>query len=88
MRSNFLLIAFLLLTAMGFAQNVDVSGSVLDLGTGEPIPSVNIFAKDYKIGTSTDFDGNFTLSNVPVGVTLIFSYVGYNNYEYKVNNSI
>ncbi|MBF04927.1 MAG: SusC/RagA family protein [Flavobacterium sp.] len=87
MRSNFLLIAFLLLTAMGFAQNVDVSGSVLDLGTGEPIPSVNIFAKDYKIGTSTDFDGNFTLSNVPVGVTLIFSYVGYNNYEYKVTKS-
>ena len=61
MRSNFLLIAFLFLTAMGFAQNVDVSGSVLDLGTGEPIPSVNIFAKDYKIGTSTDFDGNFAL---------------------------
>ncbi|MVO09347.1 SusC/RagA family TonB-linked outer membrane protein [Flavobacterium sp. TP390] len=87
MRSNFLLIAFLLLTAMGFAQNVDVSGSVLDLGTGEPIPSVNIFAKDYKIGTSTDFDGNFTLSNVPVGVTLVFSYVGYNNYEYKVTKS-
>ncbi|NHN24803.1 TonB-dependent receptor [Flavobacterium jejuense] len=84
MRSNFLLIAFLLLTCMGFSQTVDISGSVYDSGTGEPIPSVNVFAKDYKIGTATDFDGNFTLSKVPIGVTLIFSYVGYTDYEYKV----
>jgi len=87
MRSNFLLITLLLFTSIGFSQTVDVSGSVFDSGTGEPIPSVNIFAKDYKIGTSTDFDGNFTLSNVPVGVTLVFSYVGYLNYEYKVTQT-
>lgn len=87
MRSNFLLIAFLLLTSFGFSQNVDVSGSVLDAGTGEPIPSVNIFARDYKIGTATDFDGNFKLSNVPIGVTLVFSYVGYSDYEYKVTQT-
>ena len=87
MRSNFLLIAFLLLTSFGFSQNVDVSGSVLDAGTGEPIPSVNIFARDYKVGTTTDFDGNFKLSNVPIGVTLVFSYVGYSDYEYKVTKT-
>lgn len=87
MRSNFLLFTFLLITSIGLSQNVDVSGNVVESGTGLPIPSVNIFAKDSKIGTSTDFDGNFTLKNVPVGVTLIFSYVGYLNYEYKVTKS-
>jgi len=38
-------------------------------------------------GASTDFDGNFTISNVQKGETLVFSFIGYNTKEFLVNNA-
>jgi len=55
----FIAIAFLFSPAL-FAQSV-VTGNVKDAKTGEPIPGVNIKIVGKALGTSTDFDGNFTL---------------------------
>lgn len=55
----FIAIAFLFSSAL-FAQSV-VTGNVKDAKTGEPIPGVNIKIVGKALGTSTDFDGNFTL---------------------------
>ncbi len=67
------------------AQNVEISGNVQDNG-GFPIPGVNVIVLNTTKGTVTDFDGNFTLSDVSIGATLSFSYVGYVTKELVVQN--
>lgn len=89
MKSNYLLILFLFLSSFGFAQGYDIGGVVKETGSGLPIPGVNVQVKNSTIGTATDMDGRFSLKGVSSGATLIFSYLGYKNLEYKVvsNNS-
>ena len=58
-----------------FAQTV--KGKVTSGGFS--LPGVSIVVQGTKNGTTTDFDGSFTLNNVDPKATLIFSYVGYKN---------
>lgn len=62
-----------------------IQGSVTDSETKEAVPFANVIIKDSKVGTTTDIDGNFKLE-IPKElfnkeVTLVFSYVGYEQYE-------
>jgi TonB-linked SusC/RagA family outer membrane protein len=68
------------------AQNLDIEGTVKDAATGQPLPGVNIVIKGTAQGASTDFDGNFTLSNVPVNSVLVVSYLGFKTKEITVTN--
>ncbi|OYQ32217.1 SusC/RagA family TonB-linked outer membrane protein [Flavobacterium cyanobacteriorum] len=56
-----------------------VKGTVRDNATGEPLPGVNVIIEGTTNGTSTDMDGNYTLSNVKNGDRLVFSFIGYSN---------
>ncbi|MFV8354722.1 SusC/RagA family TonB-linked outer membrane protein [Flavobacterium sp. XS1P32] len=87
MKSNYLLILFLFLSSFGFAQGFDVGGVVKETGSGLPIPGVNIQVKNTTNGTATDYDGRFSLKGVSSGATLVFTYLGYKNLEYKVISS-
>jgi len=87
MRQIFLSILALFFVAFSGAQNIDINGSVVDSESGIPVPGVNILVKNTSKGTATDFDGNFTLTNVDVGETIIFSYVGYVTQEIIVSNN-
>ncbi len=58
-----------------FAQTVTVKGVVNDT-KGESLIGVSIMIQGTSIGTVTDSEGNFTLSNVPVDAVLEISYVG------------
>src|SRR5690606_15452370 len=51
-----------------------------------PLPGVNVVLSDNSKGTSTDFDGKFTLSGVDPQATIVFSYVGFKTVEIPVNN--
>lgn len=51
-----------------------------------PIAGVNVVVKGTTIGTTTDFDGQYSLS-VPKNAILEFSYVGYGNQEVNVNSN-
>ena len=75
---------FLLLLSVAFANaQTNVSGTVSgDDGFG--IPTVNVIEKGTSNGTTTDFDGKYSLS-VSSGATLVFSYVGYDTKEVAVN---
>lgn len=59
------------------AQNIDISGTVMDGGSQIPLPDANVEVEGTQIGASTDFDGNFTLNGVPANGTLVVSYLGF-----------
>lgn len=61
-----------------------VTGEVLD-ATGEPLIGASVMVKGTTDGVATDLDGRFTL-NVPMGATLVVSYVGYKTQEVNVNS--
>lgn len=72
-----LLFALLLVISVtGFAQGKTVSGTVFDK-TGETIIGASVVVKGTANGTITDFDGKFTLQNVPQNGTIQVSFVGY-----------
>jgi len=60
-----------------------VSGTVMT-GQGEPLPGVNVYIRNTTTGVITDPEGRFVLRNIPRNATVVFSFVGYNNYEMKV----
>ncbi|MGY5848710.1 SusC/RagA family TonB-linked outer membrane protein [Salegentibacter sp. HM20] len=64
------------------AQNT-VSGTVTD-GT-MPLPGVNIVVQGTSNGTTSDFDGNYSLDNVSDDAVLVFSFLGYGQQEIPVN---
>ena len=68
-----LLLSMLCLVA--FAQGHQVNGIVKD-ATGEPMIGANVLVKGTTNGAITDFDGNFSLSNVKSSDILVFSYIG------------
>ncbi len=67
-------------------QDVTVSGVVVD-EKGIPIPGINILEKGTANGTSTDFDGNYTITVSGSNAILVFSYLGYETQEISVGTS-
>ncbi|KKK53741.1 hypothetical protein LCGC14_3091730, partial [marine sediment metagenome] len=69
----------------GYAQQneVQVTGTVND-ASGMPLPGVNVLVKGTATGTSTDFDGMYSIS-VTSGKSLVFSYLGFQQREVQVN---
>lgn len=58
-----------------FAQNITVSGVVSDVNK-EPLIGVTIRVLNSTSGTISDYEGNYSISNVNPNATLEFSYVG------------
>lgn len=72
-----LLVFFLMIfSAKTFAQERSVTGRVVD-EQGMPIPGVSVYSKNTTVGTTTDFDGEFSLEVPEENATLVFSYVGF-----------
>ena len=70
-----LLFCALFLPVMVFAQNITVKGKVSD-ANGDPIPGAFVAVQNTSSGTTTDLDGNYSLS-VASNATLEFSFMGY-----------
>ena len=82
-----LLLLALLLPGVSFAQNLfKVQGCVTD-EQNEPLIGATVQTIDKSKGTITDSSGNYVLSGVPKGSTLVFSYVGYKSKEVKVTSA-
>ena len=73
--------------APGDTTAVIVRGRVIDRETGEPCVGVSVMLKGTILGTATNLDGNFAI-RVPRGSKLKFYYVGYENNEYIVEDSV
>lgn len=50
-----------------YAQSGTLSGTITSAQTGETLPAVNVVLTEITKGTATDVDGNYTITNIPVG---------------------
>ncbi len=66
-------------------QEQKISGKVAD-AKGEPIIGATVMVKGTDKGTVTDYDGNYTLNDVPQNATIAISYVGYKSVELSVGS--
>lgn len=60
-----------------------VTGKVTDADL--PLPGASVLVKGTSNGTSTNFDGNYTLNDVSPDAILVFSYLGFITQEIPVN---
>ncbi len=65
-----------LFSNLAFAQSKTISGLVKATDSGEPLPGVAVLEKGTQNGTSTDFDGKFSLTVSGSNAVLIFSSMG------------
>lgn len=85
--THFLLmaVAFLFTTVM-MAQST-IKGTVIDSELNTPLPGANVVEKGTTNGTTTDFDGNFTLETQTALGQIVISYVGYSSVTLKFSTS-
>ena len=91
MRKNYFLIFFSTLICFlwigrdGYAQERTITGRVISMDENMGIPGVNVLIKGTQRGTVTDAEGNYSIE-ASTGETLVFSAVGYETTEIKVEN--
>ncbi len=76
----FLLVTLLVSTQAIMAQNKAISGTVVD-EYGEPLPGVAIVVKGTSIGTTSNFDGAYSLQVPTNAEILTFSFIGMSTQE-------
>ncbi|WP_321306392.1 SusC/RagA family TonB-linked outer membrane protein [Marinifilum fragile] len=69
------------------AQSREVSGIVTSAEDGLSIPGVSVIVKGTTIGTSTDFDGKYSINVPDAQSILVFSFVGMTTQEVAVTGS-
>ena len=74
-----------LFTMVVYAQSYQVTGTVSD-SENQPLPGVSVTIEGTSRGTSTDFNGEYTIM-VELSENLIFSYVGYNEKKLQMDGT-
>jgi len=87
MKTKFLTLLILFGSFLMVAQDATLNGSVSDASTDGPLPGVSVFINGTQTGTSTDFNGNFSLNGVSSGDVIQFSYIGYLTQEVTIESS-
>lgn len=77
-----IILGLMLLCSVAFGQKIEITGKVID--ANGPITGVNIVEKGTANGTSTDFNGLFTMY-VSSESILVFSYLGYKIQDVPLN---
>lgn len=71
------ILIILLLSSSSYAQNTIVYGKVKDAASGDPIPFANVIFKGTTNGTTTKFDGTFSIETSHPADSVMASYIGY-----------
>jgi TonB-linked SusC/RagA family outer membrane protein len=83
------LIGLVLATLVGQAQaprTTTITGRVTDAGTNDGLPGANVVVKGAQQGTTTNANGQYTLTVNDATATLTFSSIGYITQEVPVSN--
>ena len=87
MKRKLMLLMTCLMIGIGLvnAQVRKVTGTVTSAEDGLPVVGASVLVKGTTVGTVTDIDGNFTISNVPSSAgTLVVSFIGLQTQEVKI----
>ena len=86
MRHLTFILTLLLFAGFTVKAQQQISGTVTNAESGDPIPGVTIYVQsDQTVGTTTNMDGNYTLSGVPDDAeALVFSFVGMETQEIAI----
>ena len=76
---NLLFVALFFVTATVLGQT-KITGTVVD-DTNQPLPGASVVVKGTTNGTSTDFDGKFTLNAASNSGTIVVSFIGFSSKE-------
>ena len=82
---NLLFVAVLFISATVLGQT-KITGEVVD-ETNQPLPGASIVVKGTTNGTSTDFDGKFTLQAGADSGTIVISFIGFQSNEVSFSSS-
>jgi TonB-linked SusC/RagA family outer membrane protein len=83
------LLGLMSVTLTGQAQalrSVTVTGRVTDSGTNEGLPGANVVVKGAQQGTTTNANGQYTVTVSDGNATLTFSTIGYVSQEVPISN--
>lgn len=85
MRNTLLFVLLLAVTSLLSGQN-QLTGTVKNNLTGEPVFSANIYFPALEKGTMTDAQGNFSLNNLPNGkYKMVVSSIGFATYNTELD---
>ena len=87
MKRKLMLLMTCLMIGIGLvnAQVRKVTGTVTSAEDGLPVVGASVLVKGTTVGTVTDIDGNFTISNVPSSAgTLVVSFIGLETQELEI----
>jgi len=91
MKRKLMLLLTCLFVGIGLvtAQITKVTGTVISEEDGLPVVGASILVKGTTVGTVTDMDGKFTLSNVPSSAkTLVVSFIGMASQEVSIKQNV
>ncbi len=75
------LILFGLMTSLAMAQSGELTGKVMDKEYNDVLPFANVVIKETGTGTTTDFEGNYSIKLDEGIYTVSFSFIGYETKE-------
>ena len=67
-------------------QQVTITGTIISSEDNVPIPGANVVEKGTSNGTTTDFDGNYSISVSSSEAILVITYIGFTPQEITVGN--
>lgn len=72
-----LLILLCILPSLVFSQQIEITGTVIGQEYKEPLIGVSVSVEGSTNGTTTDFDGNYSIKVNDKNAKLVFRYLGY-----------
>ena len=86
MKKSSLILSLFFLPIFMFGQNT-ITGKVTDAETGEALLGANVIVQGTNLGSATDVDGVYSISNVPTdgSVTIVANYIGYASASQQVD---
>ena len=82
MKNQFLyLIIFALISNVIYSQSGELSGKIMDKEYNDILPFANVIVKETGGGTTTDFEGNYSIRLDEGVYTVSFSFIGYETIE-------
>ena len=85
--TQLLFVALTMVFSTAVLAQSTITGTVMDAEMNAPLPGANIIVKNTTNGTTSDFDGNFTLTAEATSGQVVISYVGYTSVTLSFNGN-